>query len=345
MNKVKTVILYSVLHLLIDMTCILSLLSGLKYNYISYNLAFTAVILYNVIAFGLQCYFGDIFDRNKKPHICAFIGCILTALGAVFWKFLFISAILLGLGNAMFHVGGGIICLKLADNRASIPGIFVAPGAMGLFLGSLAVKKLIPPEYCAVILIIFAALILVNKYKKIFNSLPQSSDYGKNFAGYFIIINFLLIAIAIRSFIGLSVVLPWKENINLLFLLTLAVVLGKMTGGIIADKFGWLKTAVAALILSSPLIAFGINNPVFYIIGIYFFNFAMPVTLCAIANIQKNREGFAFGLTTLALIIGAMPYFSGIKLYSTDSITIFSLVILSVVLIYFGLKFICRKSS
>ena len=340
-NKIKTVGLYSVSHMLIDMACVISVLSGIRYNEFNEVFTFLLIVLYNVLAFGLQSFFGDIFDKNKKPHICAFMGCILTALGAILWKFSLVAVILSGLGNAMFHVGGGIICLKLSDNKASIPGIYEAPGAIGLFLGALAVKKLISPEYCAIILLLCAVLILVNKYKEIPQTIYREIQYNK----FFIILNLLLLAIAIRSFIGLSVVLPWKENLNLLFMLTLAVVLGKMTGGIIADKFGWLKVTVTALIISSPLIAFGINNPILYIIGIYFFNYTMPVTLSAIANMQKNREGFAFGLTTLALIIGAMPNFSGVYLTSNNSLSIFVFVALSAIFIYFGLKLICRKVS
>ncbi len=340
-NKIKTVVLYSVFHMFIDMACVISVLSGIRYNEFDEVFMFFLIVLYNILAFGLQSFFGDIFDKNKKPHICAFMGCILTAMGAILWKFSLIAVILSGIGNAMFHVGGGIICLKLSDNKASIPGIYVAPGAMGLFLGVLAFKNLIRSEYCAIILLFCAILILINKYKEI----PQNKYREVQYNKFFIILNLLLLAIAIRSFIGLSIILPWKENLNLLFMLTLAVVLGKMTGGIIADKFGWLKITVTALIISSPLIAFGINNPILYIVGIYFFNYTMPVTLSAIANMQKGREGFAFGLTTLALIIGAMPYFARVKLYSDNALAIFIIVVLSAIFIYLGLKLIYRKVS
>jgi len=111
-----------------------------------------------------------------------------------------------------------------------------------------------------------------------------------------------------------------------------------MFGGIIADKFGWMEISVLALLILSPLIAFGINNPVLYITGIFFFNFTMPVTLSAAANMLKGREGFAFGLTTLALITGAFPVFGGIKLSGENSLIIFAIIITSALLIYYGLK-------
>ena len=33
----------------------------------------------------------------------------------------------------------------------------------------------------------------------------------------------------------------------------------------------------------------------------------MPVTLTALADMMPNKKGFAFGLTTLFLLIGAIP--------------------------------------
>ena len=37
----------------------------------------------------------------------------------------------------MFHAGGGCISLNLGKGKSKLPGIFVAPGAVGLFLGSI----------------------------------------------------------------------------------------------------------------------------------------------------------------------------------------------------------------
>ena len=335
-NKIKTVFLYSITHLLIDAACIFVLYSTVKFNNLESSiLAFIIIVLYNTIAFGVQAFIGKIFDRNKEPKICAIIGCLLTISAVLFWRNPIITSILAGFGNAAFHVGGGIICLKLGDKQASIPGIYVAPGAMGLFMGAYIADKNLLPAYIFVILLSICTLfILINKPKIETNQNTKNQIYNK----LLLIINMLLLAIIIRSFIGLSITLDWKTNISLAFLLTLAVVFGKMAGGIIADKLGWIKTTVSALIISSPLIAFGINNPILFITGIFFFNFTMPVTLTAISNMLNNREGFAFGLTTLALIIGAYPFFAGINLTAKNTLIIFFIVILSAALIYFGLK-------
>ena len=102
--------------------------------------------------------------------------------------------------------------------------------------------------------------------------------------------------------VGTLLVLPWKTDFNLLLMLTSAVVLGKAFGGILADKFGWIKIAIPALIISAPLLFLGPNYVALGILGAFLFNFTMPVTLTALANTLPGKSGFAFGLTTLAPI-------------------------------------------
>ena len=45
-----------------------------------------------------------------------------------------------GMKNACFHMGGGIAVLNGSEGRASALGLFVAPGALGIFLGSMLGK-------------------------------------------------------------------------------------------------------------------------------------------------------------------------------------------------------------
>ena len=332
-KTIKTVFIYGFTHLLTDAACMAALFSTIYFNALEQNFSFFLIVLYNVLAFGLQSIIGDIFDKNKQPKLCAITGCILTAIAVLLWQKSLICTVLAGIGNAFFHLGGGIICLKKGQGKAAIPGMYVAPGAFGLFFGLISIKNgWFRPEMFA-LLHSFAILFIIFDKLEI-----EEKQENLKYNNFVLIANFLLLAIVIRSFIGLSINLDWKDNINLILFLTLAVVGGKFLGGIIADKFGWIRTSVIALLISSPLIAFGINYPVLYIIGIFFFNFTMPVTLTALANMMKDREGFAFGLTTLALVIGSMPMFAGIKLGNDNAILIFATVVISAVLIYFALK-------
>jgi FSR family fosmidomycin resistance protein-like MFS transporter len=74
-----------------------------------------------------------------------------------------------------------------------------------------------------------------------------------------------------------------------------------------------------------------------WILWIFLFNMTMPITLVVISNIFWNRQGFAFGLTTLALIIGALPYYARMEI--TNNFTIFVIILSSVFAISLGLIF------
>jgi FSR family fosmidomycin resistance protein-like MFS transporter len=92
------------------------------------------------------------------------------------------------------------------------------------------------------------------------------------------------------------------------------------------------------LLLSAPLLAFGVSNPVLAIIGIFLFNLTMPVTLTAIANMLPGRAGFAFGLTALALVTGALPASTEIKGIMTNHWIVLVTILVSALILYTGLK-------
>lgn len=95
----------------------------------------------------------------------------------------------------------------------------------------------------------------------------ERKEIRENKFNYFeFILLLVFLSIAIRSLVGMVLVFPWKTNVDLLIILTAAVVLGKGLGGILADKFGWIRVAVGALILSIPFLVFGANIPYLAII-------------------------------------------------------------------------------
>jgi FSR family fosmidomycin resistance protein-like MFS transporter len=84
-------------------------------------------------------------------------------------------------------------------------------------------------------------------------------------------------------------------------------VAGKAAGGVLADRFGRAAVGVGAVVLSAPLLVVAPGVAAVGIAGMFLFNMTMPVTLVAIADVMPERPGFAFGLTCLALIAGALP--------------------------------------
>lgn len=339
-NISANLFVYGTTHALIDFICGAVLFSIFSSKIIVDLKEFTnLVILYSILAFGLQIFFGIFVDYLKSPRIITLLGCIFTGFSAfIFSSFPILAVIFAGIGNALFHVGCGSISLNLTPKKVTAPGIYVAPGAIGLFLGVLIGKS---GQFFAwpFILILVVLCILMFIIKK-----PEMNyirgKINKNKIKYFeLILILIFLSIAIRSLIGTVMVFPWKVSIDLAIILTIAVVLGKVLGGILADKFGWIRIGVGALALSIPFLVFGANIPPIAIIGMFLFNITMPITLVAISNILPGRPGFAFGITCLALIIGASPAFNfGIKTLLSGQVFVFVIIIISVIALYFGLK-------
>ena len=331
-------LVYGTTHAAVDGICAAVIFSIFKNQIVNTTEFIYLIILYNVLAFGLQAIFGLAADYFKSPRAAAFSGCILTGLSALVFLFSPILAIIFaGLGNALFHVGGGSISLNLTPKKAAAPGIFVAPGALGLLVGTIIGKNGLFIAWPAILILVILCIGMFIVDKPEMNY--KEENVKENKFDYFEFILFLiLLSIAIRSLVGSILIFPWKTNIDLLIILTSAVVLGKGLGVIIADKFGWIRVGIGALVLSIPLLVFGANIPTLAIIGMFLFNITMPITLVAVSNMLPGRPGFAFGLTCLALIIGALPSFTVLNTSLAEKWLIFTIIIISTLSLYYGLK-------
>jgi FSR family fosmidomycin resistance protein-like MFS transporter len=326
---------YGASHFLVDLICAGTMFSLLALNT---NVAEVGlmIIIYNILAFGLQLPIGYFCDKLQTPKEIALVGILLAAIGGVIaFTFAWLGVILLGIGNALFHIGGGSISLNLTPKKATAPGVFVAPGALGLLVGTILGKANLfnPLIFFGIAIILFLGVIKTKSPK-----LNYTIEPLKKINWVELIILLLLLTVVFRSIIGFAIVFPWKTNLLLLLLLTIGVVLGKALGGILGDKFGWIKIGVGGLLVSIPFIFLGVQNPILGIIGLFLFNFTMPITLVAISNLLPGRVGVAFGLTCMALLVGALPFFSDLKKMFSDPFLIVFMIAVSAVILFIALK-------
>ena len=345
MNKnivASNMLAYSLSHALVDATCAATLFAIAALGQTGTQELFYFVVFYNVIAFSTQPIWGLLVDIFKVPVYAAVMGMLLVALSTLFLQFPFLAALIAGIGNALFHIGGGVTSLDLAPGKAALPGIFVAPGALGLTIGILIGKSGYFVAWPFILLLIGSALLILNVPR------PEISAPRKlpgDLKWFEAVILLLLLSVAVRSMVGLSLVLPWKSDIGLLAALTGAVVLGKALGGILGDRFGWTTVAVSGLAVSAPLLAFFPQIPAVAILGTFLFNLSMPITLIGVAGMLPGRSGFAFGLTTLALIVGALPTFTQLRVLTSNQTFIFVAILISIVALYGGLQLYIRHFS
>ena len=331
---------YSIIHFIVDLACNVLVINLVASKHGNDTLTlFAAVIAYNFFAFAVQLPIGIIADKLNKNAICSAIGCLFVSLGFVFYNNAMLAAIIAGIGNSLFHVGGGIDVLNISDKKATPSGIYVSTGALGVFLGSLSAKYGFNKYYIAHILLILSFIALVYLYTKVKDKVSNvEAKYDKISISEVIAIICLMITVCIRSYVGLILNFSWKSNLILAVVAILSVVFGKMLGGIIGDKIGFKKISVISLLLSGILFIFAFESPVFGILAILFFNMTMPITLTALSNILNNNKGFAFGLLTFALFVGAMPAFFGDTLVVFNKIGLCIITLVSMIILYIGIK-------
>ncbi len=332
---ISNISVYSMSHALVDAACVATLFAVLPSGADKPQTLFQSILIYNVIAFSTQPVFGILADAFKKPVFSAVSGMLLVAVSTLLLRVPLWAAILAGLGNALFHIGGGITSLNLARGKAALPGIFVAPGALGVAAGLWIGKGGSFSAWPFILLLaVFAAIILILPGTE--PAVPKK--FSGNLKWFEAVIMMLLVSVAIRSMVGLSLVFSWKSDPLLLAALTAAVVLGKGLGGILGDRFGWIAVAGSGLALSAPMLAFFPQIPVIAIAGIFLFNLSMPITLAGVAGMLPAHNGFAFGLTTLALIIGAGPAFTPLRGTINQPVIIFLTILVSIAALYGGLR-------
>ena len=336
----KNILIYSLAHALVDAACAAVVFYLFKINIIGQDSLAILIVLYNFLAFGLQAPLGFLVDKWHLPVQFAVGGCLVVALATVAVNFSpFLAVFLAGFGNALFHIGGGVISLNLEPKKAALPGIFVAPGALGLLIGILVGKDFSFVAWPFVFLLIIAAFLIFFiqgpkiKYEYSLKKTPNKINKTE------LIIVLFLLSITIRSIVGLAVAFPWKQDLDLLIVLTLAVFFGKAFGGIMADRLGWMRISMISLLISAPLLSIGAMFPVCGIVGFFLFNMTMPITLVAIFNLLPGRAGLAFGLTTFALLIGFILSITKVKDLFSEQGVIFIVIIISAGVLYQGLKF------
>lgn len=329
--------IYSLLHMFVDCVCAYAMFG----YFMDGSWGNINVLLYNFCAFALQMPFGiwmDMLELKKRrietdnygmgktnpdyAVICSAVGLILTLLGV------FTGPVVLGIGNALFHVGGGIGTIH-EDFRAGFKGkalgVFVAPGAFGLFVGTqlgntygTEIKFLFVLLTAIIMAGLMAVQVFVVKKQIDKNEISEEKHeeliFSEPYNNKIMLITVCcFVVVIIRSYVGMAVSMPWKTTLLMSTIGVLAVVFGKMAGGFASAKFGTGKTVVISLFLAAFCYAF-CKNAVFGIGALFLFNMTMPITLYELVKRLKGLPGFSFGLLTFGLFLGFLPTYFGIEL-------------------------------
>ena len=327
-KKEVTTFAYALCHFVVDFACVSTMLCAVsrvlgESSQGSMEVVALSILLYDIVAFTLQLPIGIALDQLDKNSYAALLSYALVGAGVILslvpialleWP----AILLLAIGNALFHSAGGLSVLNISQKHAGPSGIFIATGAIGVFLGTQSAQMgRLQIAFSLLVLLFLCVLItlVVQKVnKKYWNVYNVSFDIPRLSSNTLLAIALLSLVVALRSYVGMVMAFPWKSEMLLLVLSILGVFAGKALGGVVADRIGFRTTAIFSLITAATLFVPSWEIPVMGLLGIFFFNFTMSITLASLANILPNAKGTAFGLASFSLAVGALPALVGFRI-------------------------------
>lgn len=331
MCKKKIIAIYSLAHFLVDMSCAMLLYhllyAGAK-NSDSVSLVFSAsfiILIYDFFAFVIELPLGLILDRLKSLNpearningLLAAVSCAVIAVFSIAGSFNLISSPLIipvsvaaGLANAAFHLGAGVDVIHLSDRKASLSGIFISAGAPGLFFGTNALSKHYENLLFSGAALLFMAVLIIWLYSKESFTIPNTDNTVIRTKRAFLILalSLLFLVVLYRSFLGFASKYSWRSGFLTGLIAVVSVFLGKLLGGITADRFGWRKTLIISMLICAIAALFSDTSLFAGCIVLFLFNMTMPIAMIGLANLMPAWKGVAFGLNTTALFLGFISW-------------------------------------
>ena len=248
--------------------------------------------LYNLIAFGGQWITGLVLDL-KPAWLTRSLPVALTllALGALPATDVYRQAVLLGLGNCLFHAAGGSLVLR-STHRFTEPGLFVASGAIGLALGLFGYLPptcfLLTAALCTGGVLWFAKPVMVCAEPE--KPAPHSQ------APLLLCVALLLACVILRGFGG------GGHSSASVLLFPAVFTLGKALGGVCCDFLGYNRTLLLIFLVSFlALQVEGLAGSVVFALAM---NMTMPLTLRLAHFSFPAYPGLIFGLAAGCLLPG-----------------------------------------
>ena len=293
---------YAAAHFAVDLACACAVYAHAA------GLAETAMLylFYNFCAFALQMPLGILVDRLGVGRCFASAGCGLVLMAGMFQQTPWMTILLAGLGNALFHIGAGGAVLERGKGFSAL-GLFVAPGAFGIWLGGrYGASDTIYWTALLALALCFAGTIRLcaRVRRKPAPAVPVCPNAR--------VCVCLFAVVVLRSYAGLAQSFPWESSTLHAALLITGVVCGKAVGGLAADRFGAQRVSLCSLACAAALYACAAWPPA-AILATFLFNITMPVTLGALAGHLPGRRAFAFGALTFALFLGYLPVWLGAR--------------------------------
>lgn len=293
-------------HMIVDGACnfVVARVAEGTVSQVSYAAAVAVVGRYNLLAFATQVALGFLLDWSKASAIGAAVGGAMAAAACMIHPAMPESAIMLaGLGNSLFHVGAGGICIMLARGNAAMLGVLVGPGDLGVVAGTFLGRSDLP------VALTWAMVTLAASFPVLFMGQRTAVPQGQRMRWQWVVVALVLLcySIAARALMGGALTGSFLYVPAVWIAIAVAATVAKCAGGFLADRVGWLAFAVPVAAVAVPVAYLFGAYPGGAVAGTLLVQAAMPVTLAAIAWVLPRWPAGAFGLAASSLSLGAAP--------------------------------------
>lgn len=156
----------------------------------------------------------------------ALLGCFSLGWAAV---------VLCGLGNALFHPGGGRDALLASPGTLKEGGVFVSTGAVGVALGMFWGTAFPLPRIAGAMAALLGLCALLCWKTPLPSPREETRIPAASSLPFWWVVGLALASVALRAFVGGAVPMPWKTGLWALAAAA-AAFLGKAAGGFLAGQ-------------------------------------------------------------------------------------------------------------
>jgi len=304
----------------------------------------TLILLYNLLAFGLQPLVGLLFDYTHQPRRGTSIALLLTTIGLLLLQTnLMIAIVLIGLGSAGLHAGAGSIVIRATPGKASGPGVFAAFGVVGLALGGLASFNFAGTATILIVILLICLSISIWFSRQI--SQPETHLTQTSISTPLLFIILLLLAVTLRSTVWVGTQIQVERSSLAALWLALAAGAGKLFGGFTADLLGWTRWVLIAMAGAAVLLIFGSSWFPALLIGVFLLQSLTPLSIAAFGRALPETPALAASLALgTAIIAGGLPFFLVSPGWYTQAIS-FTTILISMGIYWYVLKQLTTKGS
>ena len=269
----------------------------------------TQILFYNLVAFGLQPIAGLLFDQIDQPKLGTAAGLLITLIGlALIQVNLTITILLIGIGSACLHAGGGSLAITHSPGKASAVGVFASFGVVGLALGGMASFGNANSARLLIMLLLAVLAITIWIMPNVTNNTAILSK--KIPSNIYLLLVILLIAIALRSTVWVGTQARIERYSMAALWLAVSAGSGKFIGGFAADRLGWKRWALVTMTAAGISIFLTSQWLPGLLIGALMLQSLTPLSVAAAGKALPRSPALASSLVLgTAIIAGGLPYF------------------------------------